>query len=128
MCVSMHVYVCSMYVCALCVCVCAWVSMRECVGVCECVCAWQISIHVYQTVDVFDLLPRHNCLMVEGQGYILHVCMCVWMCVNADLWHCRDSSYHKGENFGGRKIGMHLLCWNNFGNNRLQKELRIILE
>ena len=46
-----------------------------------CVCAWQISIHVYQTVDVFDLLPRHNCLIIEGQGYILHVCACVYGCV-----------------------------------------------
>ena len=55
--------------------------MRACIGVCECVCVWQISIHVYQTVDVFDLLPRPNCLMVEGQGYILHVCACVYGCV-----------------------------------------------
>ena len=50
------------------------------------------------------------------------------MCVNADVWHCHDSSYHAGEKFGGRKIGMRLLCQNNFGNNRLQKELRIIPE
>ena len=89
------VCICTLCVCAWCACAC--VGVRACIGVCECVRAWQISIHVCKTVDVLDLLPRHNCLMVEGQGYILHVCvcvcMCVWMCVNADLWHCHDSSY-----------------------------------
>ena len=34
----------------------------------------------------------------------------------------------QGKILGGRKIGMRLLCRNNFGNNRLQKELRIIPE
>ena len=74
-------------------------------NVCMCVC---IFLHVYQTVDVFDLLPGRNCLTVEGLGYILHVCACVcmceWMCVNADLWRCHDSCDHKGENFGVRKL------------------------
>ena len=26
------------------------------------------------------------------------------------------------------QVGMHLLYWNNFGNNQMEKELRIILE
>ena len=77
MCEHVRICVICTYVHSVCACVCRC----ACVGVCECVCAWQISIHVYQTVDVFDLLPRHNCLIVEGQGYILHVCACVYGCV-----------------------------------------------
>ena len=43
MCVSMCIYVCNMYVCALCVfvvhaCACRCACVRACVGVCECVC------------------------------------------------------------------------------------------
>ena len=56
---------------------------------------------------------------LKGQNLMLRNSMlyqgniCTYMCVNADLWHCRDSSYHTGENFGGRKISMRLLCRNN---------------